>query len=226
VWTVPPRSTGFDACQPDRLVSIERSEQPDRVRTPTDARNDFIREAVTHLQHLRACFAPDDRLELRYQLGIGMRPDDRADHVMRVLDMRDPVTKCFVDRVLEGRRPRLDGHHPCTKHAHTNHVQVLAAHVRCSHVDDARQPEVGRRSSRGDAVLSRAGLGDDPALTHPHGEQYLSERVVDLVRSGVCEVLPLQEDMRADALREPLCVVHGRGTTDHVAQQPVEFACE
>ena len=42
------------------------------------------------------------------------------------------------------------------------------------------------------AVLAGAGLGDDPPLAHALGQQRLAERVVELVRAGVVEVLALQ----------------------------------
>jgi hypothetical protein len=38
-------------------------------------------------------------------------------------------------------------------------------------------------------VLSCTGLRDDATLAHARGEQYLSERVVDLVRAGMCKIL-------------------------------------
>jgi hypothetical protein len=41
-------------------------------------------------------------------------------------------------------------------------------------------------------VLAGAGLGDDARLAHALGEQRLAERVVDLVRAGVVEVLALE----------------------------------
>ena len=50
------------------------------------------------------------------------------------------------------------------------------------------------RAHRGrcDAVLARAGLGDDPVLAEPAGDHALSERVVDLVGAGVEQILALQ----------------------------------
>ena len=60
------------------------------------------------------------------------------------------------------------------------------------------------------------------ALAHPLGEQRLAERVVDLVRAGVEQVLALQVDVAPDALGEPLGVVERRRPPDVVAQQPVE----
>jgi hypothetical protein len=43
-------------------------------------------------------------------------------------------------------------------------------------------------------VLARPGLGDDPRLAHAPREQRLPDRVVDLVRAGVIEVLALEID--------------------------------
>ena len=49
-------------------------------------------------------------------------------------------------------------------------------------------------------MLSGAGLGDDATLAHPLCQESLSERVVDLVRAGVGEVLALDEDAGASEL--------------------------
>src|SRR5207237_10587690 len=55
---------------------------------------------------------------------------------------------------------------------------------------------------RGHAVLSGAGLGDDTPLSHPLRQQRLPQRVVQLVRAGVKQILPLEVD--AGAQRERL----------------------
>jgi hypothetical protein len=59
---------------------------------------------------------------------------------------------------------------------------------------EAEQRAGGRRS---DAVLPRPCFGDDPPLPHPRGQQRLAERVIDLVRAGVREILALEEDAGA-----------------------------
>jgi len=41
-------------------------------------------------------------------------------------------------------------------------------------------------------VLAGAGLGDDPPLAHPLRQEYLAKGVVELVRSGVVEILALE----------------------------------
>ena len=46
-------------------------------------------------------------------------------------------------------------------------------------------------------MLARAGLCDDAPLPHPFREQGLTERVVDLVRACVREILAFQQNARA-----------------------------
>src|SRR5439155_11463724 len=54
------------------------------------------------------------------------------------------------------------------------------------------------------SVLPRAGLGDDPLLAHAQGQQRLADRVVELVRAGVAQVLALEVDVRAaEVLAQP-----------------------
>ena len=76
--------------------------------------------------------------------------------------------------------------------AHPEDVRLLAPDVLGAHEDDAGQVE--QRAGRGgrDAVLAGSGLGDDPLLAEPAGQQRLAEGVVDLVRAGVGQVLALE----------------------------------
>ena len=77
--------------------------------------------------------------------------------------------------------------------------------------------------ARRDAVLAGAGLGDDPLLAHPLRQQRLAERVVELVRAGVHEVLALEPDLAAGELRQALGEVQRRRAAGEVAQQAVEL---
>ena len=126
-----------------------------------------------------------------------MRPEHRPEQVVGVADVGDPVAHRLVDRVLQRPAARVDAQHLGAEQPHPEHVQRLALHVLGAHVDVALEAEQRARGRGGDAVLPGAGLGDDPPLAHAHGEQRLAERVVDLVRAGVREVLALEEDARA-----------------------------
>ena len=80
-----------------------------------------------------------------------------------------------------------------------------------------------------DAVLARAGLGDDACLAHAPGQQCLSQRVVDLVCTGVREVLSLEKHPDAVVARargKSGSLVHRRWTADVVLQQPIELVAE
>ena len=73
-------------------------------------------------------------------------------------------------------------------------------------------------------MLARAGLGDDPLLSEPAGEHDLAERVVDLVRAGVVQVLAFQ--VEALTGREPVGAGEGRGTPDVRPAEVVELGLE
>ena len=97
--------------------------------------------------------------------------------------------------------PLVDGHDRRAEQLHAEDVERLPRDVHLAHVDDAFEAEHRADRRAGDAVLPRAGLGDDARLAHPLGEQPLAERVVDLVRAGMREVFALQPDLRAAELR-------------------------
>ena len=69
-------------------------------------------------------------------------------------------------------------------------------------------------------MLSRPGLRDDALFAHPLGQQGLAERVVDLVRSGMRQVLALQVNLRAaEILAEARRMIEGRGPANVLMEQ-------
>ena len=197
-------AAGLEADQPDALVGHERGEDADRVRAAADAGQDGVGQPALPLQHLLARLVADHPLEVADHRRERVRSGDRAEHVVRRLDVGDPVAERLVDRVLQGagagrHRDDLGAEQP-----HPGDVERLAAGVLLAHVDGAGQPHERRRGRRRDAVLAGAGLGDDPGLADPLGEQRLAQHVVDLVRAGVVEVLALEQDPGpAGVLGEP-----------------------
>ena len=93
-----------------------------------------------------------------------------------------------------GHRHHLGAHQP-----HPEDVQFLPRDVVRAHVDAGFQPEQGADHRGGDAVLAGAGLGDQPRLAHPPGEQGLAEHLVGLVGAAVEQILALQIDARLAA---------------------------
>ena len=72
-------------------------------------------------------------------------------------------------------------------------------------------------------MLSGTGLGDDPLLAHFLCQQDLSQHVVNLVRTGVVQILPLQVNLAAaQVFGHPVCIIeHGRSAGVIPQQCPV-----
>src|SRR5437763_7293645 len=140
-----------------------------------------------------------------------MGPDRGAEHVVGGLDVRHPVPDGLIHRIFQRAGAALDGSDFSAEQFHPMDVRRLALDVLGSHVDDAFQPELRAYGGGGHAMLAGAGLGDDPLAAHPLGEQALPERVVDLVRAGMSQVLAFQDDVRtAFGLADPLGRVYRR----------------
>ena len=73
-------------------------------------------------------------------------------------------------------------------------------------------------------MLAGAGLGDDPALAEASREHGLPEGVVQLVRTGVEEVLPLQVQTLAGG--EPLRPCERRRATGERSAELVQLGLE
>ena len=140
----------------------------------------------------------DDALEVAHDQRVRVRSDCGADDVERVVDALDPVAERGGDGVGERAVPSSTGHDLGAEQAHLVDVERLPADVLDTHEDGALHAHERRGRRGGDSVLTRAGLGDHALLAHALGEQALAERVVDLVRTGVVEILALQVD-RAEA---------------------------
>ena len=65
------------------------------------------------------------------------------------------------------------------------------------------------------------GLGNDPLLAHPLGQQPLAQGVVDLVGPGVVQVFPFEIDLGApQRLRQMLGEIQRRGPAHVIFKQP------
>ena len=76
-------------------------------------------------------------------------------------------------------------------------------------------------------MLTRTGLGDDAALAHASSNQSLADRVVDLVRAGVVQVLAFEQDLRpANLVGQALGVINRRWPADVVLEVTLELGDE
>ena len=190
-------AAGLQADQPHLRVVQEGVEDAHRVGPAADAGGDRVGQPAGAVQHLGAGLQADDPLEVADDHRERVRPGHRAEQVERVVDGGHPVPERLVDGVLEGGGAGLDGDHLGAQQPHPGDVQRLPLRVDPAHVDAAVQAEQRRGGGGGHPVLTGTGLGDQPGLAHPLGQQRLPQHVVDLVAAGVVEVLALEQDARA-----------------------------
>ncbi len=172
-------------------------EEADRIRAAADAGDERIGKAALALHHLRARLLADDRLEVAHHRGIGMGTGGRADQIIGIAHVGDPIAQRFVHRVLERAGAGRDRVHLRAEHVHARDVRRLARDVGRAHVDLARQAEAGANGGDRHAVLAGARLGDDARLAHAAGELDLAEAIVDLVAARVVQLVALEVDLRA-----------------------------
>ena len=201
-------------------------EHADGVAAGAHAGHDAVGQPAFFGQDLLAGLVADHRLEVAHHGGIGRRPHHRADDVVGGLDVGHPVADGLVGRVLEGAAARCDRQHLGAEQPHAEHVELLAADVLFAHVDMALEAEERGHRGRGDSVLPGARLGDDALLAHAHREQDLAERVVDLVRAGVGQVLTLEVDAAAHAPQRAAGEEQRRRPAGIVGLQGAEFGEE
>lgn len=82
--------------------------------------------------------------------------------------------------------------HFCSQKAHLIDIQRLPFNVFDTHIDLAFHPEEGGHRRRRDPVLPCAGFGDHARFAHPFRQKHLPQAVIDLMRSGMIQVFPLQ----------------------------------
>ena len=192
-----PRRRSSSTCS----SSMKAANAAERVGAAADARDDPCRQAPLPLEDLRPGLVADHALQVAHERRVGRGTDDRADHVVGALHVRDPVADRGRGRLLQRSGTGVDRRDRRSQQLHALDVRPLPARVLDPHVDDALHVEQRADSGRCDTVLAGARLGDDAPLAHALREQHLSERVVELVRPRVVEVLPLQIDGPAERAR-------------------------
>ena len=202
-----PLTRRFDPDQRDVPVVDERGEDAYRVRASADTCHDDVGKLAVERQVLLARLVTDHALQVADHLRIRVRTDGRSDDVVGRADVGDPVSDGFGGRVLERLRPARHLDHLRSEQLHASHVHRLAPHVLGTHVDRAVESEPGAYGRGRNPMLAGPGLGDDALLAHAQREQGLADRIVQLVRSGVAEVLALEMDAGA---AEVLAQARGR----------------
>src|SRR5262249_49788520 len=147
-----PPAAGFYANQLDALVFDELVEDADRVRTAANAGNDRRRKPAFSFENLRARLVTDDGVEIAHHGGIRVRSQHAAEQVMRGADVGHPVAHSLIDGIFERSRTRLYAANLSTQQPHTENVQLLAAHIFRTHVNNTFQAKEGTDGGCGYAV--------------------------------------------------------------------------
>ena len=222
-----PVAACFNADHADIFIAEERVEQPDRIRSATDAGNEHVWQAPFTLENLLSGFHTDHAVEIADDHRKRMRAERGADDVMRVLHTGDPIAHRLVHRFLERGLAGGDGADFRTHQPHAGDVERLPFHIHLAHVNDAFHPEAGAHRGGGDAVLAGSRFRDDAGFSEPFRQKDLAEGVVDLVGTGVEQVLALQVDFRAaEFFRPPLREIQRGGATDIIFQEIIELRLE
>ncbi len=104
---------------------------------------------------------------------------------------------------------------------------MLLVHVDRAHVDLALQTHQSSGGSKRNAVLACARFRDERLLAHALGQKGLTKAVVDLVRTGVVEVLALEVHLGAAELTgQVLGKVQERWAAHVVGQELLELVIE
>ena len=183
-------------------------EGADRIRATAHAGDHAIRQMPGALEHLRARLATDHGLQFAHEIGIGMRTDAPSPGSRTCSSGSATQSRKASSMAARSvRSPLVTGTTVGAHEPHAAHVRRLPLHVDFAHVHRAGQTDARARGGSGHTMLAGAGLRHDALRTHALGHQRLTERVVDLVRAGVREILALEPDLRTPALRQ---VAHRR----------------
>jgi len=149
---------------------------------------------TTYLSELLLGLDGNDLLEPLDDGGEGMWANSAANEVMRGADRGDPLLHGLIDGILEGLGAFFDAHNTRAKQLHAEHVELLSLDVLGTHVHDAVETEQRADGGSSHTMLTSASLRNNTLLAQTLGHQRLAERVGDLVRASVVQILALEPD--------------------------------
>src|SRR5262245_55031167 len=220
-------ASGFYTDQLDVRIRHELMEDAHCVGTAAHTGNNSGRGRLRQGMQLLPRLATDNCLKVPHQTRIGIGAYHRADDVVAVLNGRHPIAHGFVGRIFQCLCARCHGAHIGAQQFHAIHIERLTLYILGTHVNHTFESEERTHGGGRHTVLTGAGLGYDASLVHAAREQDLTERVVDLVRARVIQVLALQVHFHAtNALTQALRAIQRRGPPNVIAPELLELAPE
>ncbi len=156
-----------------------------------------------------------------------MRACNRANDVESIFDVGHPVAHRFIQRIFQRAAATADRHYRRSQQLHAINIGRLARHVFFAHINHAFHRVARRDGRRGHTMLAGTGFRDYAGLAHPLREQRLTDGIVDLVCTGVIQILALQIDLRAaEQFRPAARVINRTRPADVVLQLALKFGDE
>ena len=198
--------------QPDLRIWDKFVKCPHGIASAAHTGDHRVRKLPFSFLKLLFDLLPDDLLKVPHDHGKWMGAHHGAQHIQSVIHPLRPFPHSFIDRVLQ--RLRAAGHRMdlCAQKLHPVYIQCLSVGVLLPHINLTFHSHQSGRCGRRHPMLSGTGLRDDPCFAHPLCQKHLTQHVVDLVGTGMVQVLPLDIDLRAAQI---LChflrkIQHGR----------------
>src|SRR5271167_4373956 len=91
----------LESHQPNAGIVEERVENPDGIGSSPDACGYRVRQSAGLILDLRARLQADDSLKITHHDWEGMRSGRRAEAVVGVVGVGNPVPECLVDGIFE-----------------------------------------------------------------------------------------------------------------------------
>src|SRR5690625_4086641 len=90
--------------------------------------------------------------------------------------------------------PTSNTPHSSPHQPHSIHIQLLAADIFLSHINDTLKPELGTCGCGSHPMLPGPSFGNNSALAHFLGQKKLTRRIVDLVSSSMTKIFSFEVD--------------------------------
>ena len=182
------------------------------------------RQPAFLFQNLLAGFLAYYRLKISDHHREWMWSHSGSNDIMCVIHTAYPFTHSFINRVLQHPGARSHGVYLSAKQFHAVYVQCLSLSIFLSHEYFTFQSQERRCRGSSHPMLSRASFRDDAGLTHFLSQQALSQRVINLMCSGMIQIFSLQIDFgSAQILCHLLRVVEKGWTVGIIIQQVLQF---
>ena len=142
-----------------------------------------------------------------------MRSDSGAQNIKGIITAGSPCTHGLIAGILQGASAAGYPGNRCPQQLHLEYIQRLSAHVLNPHEHLTFHTEKSRRCCGGNPMLPGTRLRNDFRFSHSFCQQCLPQHIIDLVRTGMIQILPLQIYLcTAQFLAHLPCIIQQRRT--------------